>query len=95
MRLLLAAIVALAALSAARANDVPSIKLIWFVVSTNEQGPVRAAINERQRFKTSSDCQDFGTEYTPRMQDWVRGVLAAEWDHPVQIAFKCDAGQPM
>lgn len=94
MRMMLAALAALFVMSAS-AHDIPAVKLVWMVETTNERGHIRAEVPETQPFASSAACQAFGEEMTPRMQDWVRGRLGAEWNHTVQIAFRCHGGQEM
>lgn len=69
--------------------------LIWAVLTIGPQGPVGGNIPENIKFDTQAACEEFGQKMTLRMQDWVRGVLKADWDHPVRVEFKCEApGNP-
>ena len=65
-------------------------RLIWFAVTPTSQGPVGLKTPEATPFGTESDCVAFGRSMAPRMQDWVRGLARADWDHDVRVAFECE-----
>lgn len=70
-------------------------KLLWTVATLTAQGPQIGNVPETNTFKTEAACSDFGTTMTPRMADWMRGRLNAEWDHPVAVHFECElSGNP-
>ena len=72
------------------------IKLVWFVVIATADGPVAGKVPEYVTFPNKEQCQSFGEEMTPRMKDYIRGVVKGEWDQPVEVAFQCGAGgQPV
>lgn len=71
------------------------IMLVWAVATMSAQGPVATHVPETTRFETVQACQEFGVKMTPRLQDWVRGAVRADWDHEVRVAFRCaEAGAP-
>jgi len=63
--------------------------LVWAVVTIGPQGPVGGDIPETTKFQSEAACNEFGRDMTPRLQDWVRGRLTADWDHPVRVDFRC------
>ncbi|MBI3129406.1 MAG: hypothetical protein HYZ11_17485 [Candidatus Tectomicrobia bacterium] len=69
------------------------IALTWFVITMTAAGVYNGPIPETTQFNTLAECQSFGQRMTPRLQDWVRGMLRADWDHKVQVRFECRAGQ--
>jgi hypothetical protein len=69
--------------------------LIWAVMTIGPQGPVGGNLPETTKFESKEACEKFGEEMIPRMQDWIRGAVRADWGHPVRVTFKCDAeGRP-
>jgi hypothetical protein len=70
-------------------------QLSWFAVLATPQGPLTLRAPEQVPFAAEADCNLFGRQMSPRMQDWVRGLVRADWDHDVRIAFRCEpAGVP-
>lgn len=63
--------------------------LVWAVATMSAQGPVATHVPETTRFETAEACQEFGVKMTPRLQDWVRGAVRADWDHEVRVTFRC------
>jgi hypothetical protein len=94
----LALLGALPVLSVAPARaqpDTSRFELIWFFATMTRGGPVATRAPERTSFGNESDCAAFGKRMTPRMEDWVRGLVRADWDHPVGVRFQCNpAGSP-
>src|SRR5688572_32243256 len=90
----LGALLALA--SSTRAQpDTSQFALTWFFATMTRGGPVATRAPERTSFGTEADCTAFGKTMTPRMEDWVRGLVRADWDHPVGVKFRCaPAGDP-
>lgn len=71
-------------------------ELTWFFATMTKGGPVATKAPERTPFVNEADCTAFGKTMTPRMQDWVRGLVRADWDHPVGVRFACaPAGSPI
>jgi hypothetical protein len=71
-------------------------ELTWFFVTMTRGGPLATRAPERTPFGTEADCAAFGSRMTPRMQDWVRGLVRADWEHPVGVRFECvPAGDPI
>lgn len=69
--------------------------LVWLVMTIGPQGPVQGPIPESTRFDSQQSCEKFGADMAPRLADWVRGALRAEWSHPVRVEFKCEPdGRP-
>ena len=66
------------------------LKLVWIVATITAQGPVQTNVPETARFSDAAQCKAFGEHMTPRMADWVRGALRADWNHPVQVTFRCE-----
>jgi hypothetical protein len=79
---------------AAAAERVPqdhaAWRLVWFAITPTPQGPLAFKTPEPTPFGSKADCAAFGERMTARMQDWVRGLVRAEWDHDVRVAFACD-----
>jgi hypothetical protein len=70
-------------------------RLVWFAITPTPQGPLAFKTPEPTPFGSEADCAAYGERMTARMQDWVRGLVRAEWDHDVRVAFACDvAGVP-
>lgn len=70
-------------------------KLIWIAATITANGPVTGNIPETTKFKDKAECVSFGERMTPRLQDWVRGTIGADWDHGVGIRFSCEmSGDP-
>ena len=70
--------------------------LTWFFATMTRGGPVATRAPERTSFVNEADCTAFGTRMTPRMEDWVRGLMRADWDHPVGVRFACaPTGSPI
>lgn len=63
--------------------------LEWRFVTVAGNGPVAGRTPERGSFIDAADCAAFGTLHIGRMHDWVRGLIRADWNHPVSIAFDC------
>ncbi len=72
------------------------IKMVWIVTTITASGPVTLNVPETTVFKDRTACTRFADDMTGRMQDWVRGAFRADWNHPVQIRFRCEpAGDPV
>jgi hypothetical protein len=70
-------------------------ELTWFFVTMTRAGPIATEAPERTPFVTEANCAAFGARMTPRMEDWVRGLVRADWEHPVGVRFRCaPAGKP-
>lgn len=65
-------------------------KLIWVAVTMTAQGPIMGQIPETTKFKTEAECIAFAQTMTPRLADWVRGRINADWDREVSIRFRCE-----
>jgi hypothetical protein len=71
------------------------IKLVWTAAALTINGPVAGEIPETPTFKDRATCVAFGERMTPRLQDYVRGLLKADWDLEVRVVFRCEpAGNP-
>ena len=71
------------------------IKLVWTAAALTINGPIAGEIPETTKFKTRAECAAFGETMTPRLQDYVRGLLKADWDLDVKVIFRCEAaGDP-
>lgn len=71
-------------------------KLLWAAIAITSQGPVMHVIPETTKFESRDACEKFGKDMSPRMADWYRGALKAEWHVEIQTDFKCEpAGQPV
>ncbi len=69
--------------------------LVWAVMTVGAQGPVQGTLPETTKFESAEACEQFGAAMTPRLQDWMRGAVRSEWDHPVQVAYACQPdGRP-
>jgi hypothetical protein len=69
--------------------------LIWIVATFGPQGPVTQEIKDPTPTMAEKVCKEFGESHKTRMEDWVRGVLRAHWDHPVHVEYRCEAdGKP-
>lgn len=91
----LAALGALSAFAVRAQPDTSKYELIWFFATMTRGGPVATRAPERTPFGTETACTSFGKKMTPRMEDWVRGLIRADWDHPVGVRFQCSpAGSP-
>jgi hypothetical protein len=66
------------------------LKLIWTVAALTLQGPLVADVPETTKFEDRAKCVAFGERMTPRMADWTRGVLRADWNHEVGVRFRCE-----
>jgi hypothetical protein len=66
------------------------IKLIWTVATLTVQGPLVADVPETSRFKNRAECTAFGERMTARLADWTRGALRADWQHGVDVTFRCE-----
>ena len=74
----------------------PKYELTWFFATMTRGGPFATKSSERTSFGTEADCTAFGKKMTPRMEDWVRGFVRADWNHPVGVRFACSpAGSPI
>jgi len=70
-------------------------RLVWFAITTTPQGPLAFKTSEQTPFGAEADCAAFGERMMPRMHDWVRGLVRADWDHDVRVAFDCEpSGMP-
>lgn len=65
------------------------IELVWIIATLSRYGTV----SENTRFSTPAACESFGKETAPRMEDWVRGYLRADWQLPVKVTFQCVAAK--
>lgn len=70
------------------------ITLVWFALVMTAQGPQSLQLSENNTFETTAICEAFGEAYTPRVQDYMRGVLKADWDDNIPVRFECDSGKP-
>lgn len=66
------------------------LKIIFVIATLGPHGPVQGGMNDKARFKTETECRTFGDHMTPRVADWVRGRLGADWDHPVEVQYRCE-----
>lgn len=66
-----------------------AIKLLWLVAVVTSQGQADIRTPEPREFSSVTACEAYGREMTPRMQDWVRGLMRVGWDHPVKVSFEC------
>lgn len=72
------------------------IKLVWVIAVMTANGPMFRAIPETTQFKDQAACEKFGKDMTPRLEDWARGALNADWNIEIKSAYKCEpAGQPV
>ena len=65
-------------------------KLLWIVGTLTAQGPQVGNVPENTTFPTEAACIAFGEAMTPRLADWIRGRINADWSHPVAVHFKCE-----
>lgn len=72
----------------AESGSVP-YKLQWKFVTITANGLGGGTTPERQQFDGMAECAAFGALHITRMEDWVRGLLRADWTHPVRVAFDC------
>ena len=87
---ILVSIVVLFALTfCAKAESSIPYRLEWRFVTVISTGPTGGRTPERHRFKDMADCAAFGALHVGRMHDWVRGLIRADWNHPVEVAFDC------
>jgi hypothetical protein len=91
---MLAAVLSLCVLSTAAVAQQPAYKLTWAAATIGPQGPVSGSIPEFTTFKSENDCIAFGNTMAPRVRDWVRGRMNADWDHPVGVQFVCEISGP-
>lgn len=63
--------------------------LVWAVMTIGPQGPIGGNVPETTKFDSEKACEAFGKDMSPRMQDWIRGAMKAEWEHPVRVDYKC------
>lgn len=71
-------------------------KLLWVIAVMSANGPIIRPIPETTTFKDKAACEQFGKDMTPRLQDWARGALNADWNVEIRSAFKCEpAGDPV
>jgi hypothetical protein len=72
------------------------LKLIWTIATLTLQGPLVTDVPETTKFKDQAACMEFGKQMMPRLADWARGRLNADWDHEIKVVFRCEAaGQPV
>ena len=70
-------------------------KIIFAVAFLSQSGAQYGHVAEPTKFQTNEECMTFGREMTPRVADWVRGRIEAEWDVPVSVHFACEVdGNP-
>lgn len=68
--------------------------LVWIVVTVTAGGPVTGPIPEMTKFKSETECTEFGKGMAPRVADFTRGMLRLDWTVPVHVTFRCaPAGQ--
>jgi hypothetical protein len=67
------------------------LKLIWTIAALTVQGPLVSDVPETTKFKDRAECTAFGKKMTPRLADWARGALRADWDLEVKVVFRCEA----
>lgn len=66
-----------------------TFKLLWIVAFVAQGAHNIVPVNEDTKFKDQATCEIFGAAMSPRMEDWVRGRLSADWDFNVAIKFSC------
>lgn len=66
-------------------------KAIWLAGIMLPTGSVFFDVPEAptRTFQTKQSCERFGAEMNGRMQDFMRGVLFLDWDHPVSVTIRC------
>jgi hypothetical protein len=67
-------------------------KLLWIVIVLAPSGPTALSVPESAIFQDRPTCESYGDTMTPRMRDWMRGRLGMDWDGPVHVGYRCDAG---
>lgn len=69
--------------------------LLWIAAVVTMSGVIPVQISETTKFKSRAECEAFGKEMSPRVQDYARGALKLDWSVNVVVAFRCEApGQP-
>lgn len=71
------------------------VKLVWLIATIAADGPVTGKIQELVKFETVAACEAFVKEMTPRVEDYVRGVVRGDWNHHVEVRYHCDDGTPV
>lgn len=66
------------------------IAFLFFTIA--QQGPIQGTIPEKQTFKSEAECKAWGETMAPRVQDWIRGRVSADWDQDVLVKFNCQLG---
>lgn len=69
------------------------VKLIWLIATISAQGNVRGTMPETKQFPSMEACAAYAQIMVPRVQDYVRGIVQGDWDHPVEVKHECDPGQ--
>jgi hypothetical protein len=64
-------------------------KLIWIVVVMSTP-PTVTQTPEKERFKTEAECTAFAEKMAPRIEDWTRGAVGADWHHETRARFRCE-----
>ena len=65
------------------------VKILFGFMTLTGQGAVLHAVKERPLFQTEQECVAYGETMTPKVENWIRGRLGADWDHPVVVTFQC------
>lgn len=70
--------------------------LAWAVAVRNKNKEVQTTVlPESTKFPDKEACDAFGKTMIPRMEDWIRGVLKADWNFPVAVYYACKpSGDP-
>ena len=64
-------------------------KLIWIVVVMS-MPPTVTETPEKERFRSEAECRAFAERMAPRIEDWTRGAVGADWDHETRARYKCE-----
>jgi|GEM_PF-6012934 len=71
------------------------ITLVWLALIVTSNGYVAVPIPESSEFRTAEECRAFGEKMAPRLADYARGMVRADWRQKVDVIFECSApGQP-
>lgn len=65
--------------------------LVWTIATMTPHGLGNAKLVDPTRFQTEQECMAFAEKMSPRMPDWVRGLLRAPWTHEVAVVkIECE-----
>ena len=67
------------------------IKLFWLILVVTSQGPTALHVPETTTFKDKKACSEWGMKQLPRMKDYARGMLKADWSDDIPVIFRCEA----